>query len=112
MFRKNTFRVILILGLVSGCVPYTPHPIDPPGSEQSYRARTLADPDLENFFKVNSAVQPEAWPPRSIDLDGLTLIALYYSPDLDEARSRLAAADAAVITARVRPNPSVAGGAG
>src|SRR5438552_5183125 len=47
-----------------------------------------------------------------MDLDALTLLALYFSPDLDEARSRLASAEAALTTARVRRNPSVAGGGG
>jgi outer membrane protein, heavy metal efflux system len=111
MFR-NTFQISVILSLVSGCVRYVPRPIDPPALEQSYRARTLADPRVEEFFKENSAVQPQAWPPQSIDLDGLTVLALYFSPDLDEARSRVAAADAAITTARVRPNPNVLAGGG
>jgi outer membrane protein TolC len=81
-------------------------------TEQSYRARTLADPSLEEFFKTNSTVQPQVWPPASMDLDALTLLALYFSPALDEARSRLAEADAAIVTARVKPNPSAAAGIG
>jgi len=95
MFRK-TFQIGIIFSLVSGCVRYVPRPIDPPALEQSYRARTLADPNVEEFFKENAAVKPQAWPPQSIDLDGLTVLALYFSPDLDEARSRIAAADAAI----------------
>ena len=35
-----------------------------------------------------------------MDLDALTVLALYFSPDLDEARSRIAASEAAIITAR------------
>jgi cobalt-zinc-cadmium efflux system outer membrane protein len=112
MFRRDTFQIIIILGLVSGCIRYVPHPLEPPVLEQSYRARRLADPNLEEFFKANSVVQPRAWPPPSMDLDALTVLALYFSPDLDEARARVAAADAAITTARVRPNPSVIGGGG
>ena len=111
MFR-NTFRFVVIGSLVSGCVRYVPRPIDPPVLEQSYRARTLADPNLQEFFKANSAVQLQEWPPQSLDLDALTVLALYFSPDLDEARSRIAAAEATIATARVRPNPSIVGGGG
>ena len=104
---KNKILIVIIISLVSGCVHYVPQPIDPPILEQSYRARTLADPNLEQFFKANSHETAAAWPPQSMDLDALTILALYFSPDLDQARSRVAAADAAIRTARVRPNPNV-----
>ena len=111
MFRYN-FQIFIIITFVSSCVRYVPRPIDPPILEQSYRARTLTDPDVQEFFKANSTVRSQAWPPQTMDLDALTLLALYFSPDLDEARSRLASAEAALTTARVRRNPSVAGGGG
>src|SRR5438067_12503579 len=104
---KNKVQIIIIISLVSGCVRYVPQPIDPPVLEQSYRARTLADPNLEQFFKANTRETADAWPPQSMDLEALTVLALYFSPELDQARSRLAAADAAIRTARVRPNPNV-----
>jgi outer membrane protein TolC len=47
-----------------------------------------------------------------MNLESLTLLALYFSPDLDEARSRLAAAEGAITTGRVRPNPNVNGAVG
>ena len=108
----NKFQIALIVTVVSGCVRYVPRPMDPPALEQSYRARTLADPNLEEFFQANSAIKPQTWPLQSMDLEALTILALYFSPDLDEARSRLAAADAAIAAARPRPNPNVLGGAG
>ena len=108
MFRIR-FVIVSILTLVYGCIRYEPRPIDPPVLEQSYRARTLTDPNLQEFFKTNSAVQAQEWPPQSMDLEALTVLALYFSPDLDEARSRVAAADAAMTTARARPNPTVVG---
>ena len=109
---KNVSQILITIGLFSGCVRYVPRPIDPPALEQSYRARTLADPNLQEFFKANNVIRPDSWPPRSMDLDGLTVLALYFSPDLDEARSRLEAAQAAIVTADVRPNPRVGGDAG
>ena len=100
MFRYN-FQIFIIITFVSSCVRYVPRPIDPPILEQSYRARTLTDPDVQEFFKANSTVRSQAWPPQTMDLDALTLLALYFSPDLDEARSRLASAEAALTTADV-----------
>jgi len=47
-----------------------------------------------------------------MDLEALTLLALYFSPDLDEVRTRIAASEAAIVTARTKPNPSVLTGAG
>lgn len=109
---KRFVHIAVGITLVSGCVRYVPRPIDPPALEQSYRARSLADPNLQDFFNANSPVKAQAWPPATLDLEGLTILALYFSPDIDEARSRIAAADAAIVTAGARPNPSGAGGAG
>lgn len=106
------FQIIVISTLICGCVRYVPRPINPPLLEQSYRARGFADPNLEQFFKTNFKGGSEAWPPRSMDLEALTLLALYFSPDLDEVRTRIAASEAAIVTARTKPNPSVLTGAG
>src|SRR5438094_3081224 len=111
MFRLR-FQIIVVFILVGGCVRYVPRPIDPPLLEQSYRARGLADPNLAQFFKANFKGGSEGWPPPSLDLEGLTLLALYFSPDLDEVRSRIAVSEAAIITARAKPNPSVLAGGG
>lgn len=111
MFNKQ-FGILIILILVTGCVRYVPRPIDPPFLERSYRARSLGDPNVQEFVNSNAVIRGQEWPPSTLDLDALTLLALYFSPDLDEARSRLAEADAAVLTARTRPNPSVAGAGG
>src|SRR5437588_11733382 len=102
---KNLFQIIVIINLAYGCVRYVPRPIDPALLEQSYRARTLADPNLQEFFNAHKTVPPQGWPPQSLDLEGLTVLALYFSPDLDQERSQIAAADAAITTARARPNP-------
>jgi outer membrane protein, heavy metal efflux system len=109
---KMFFQFGVIGTLICGCVRYVPRSIDPPTLEQSYRSRSLTDQNLQTFFNSTSLIKPESWPPQSLDLEGLTVLALYFSPDLDEARSRLAVADAAITTARVRPNPSAVGGAG
>ncbi len=52
------------------------------------------------------------WPPRSLDLNSLTLIAYYYNADIEVARARVNAVSAAGITARQKINPSLSGNAG
>jgi len=48
-----------------------------------------------------------SWPPKTWDLQTLSLAALYFNPTLDLARARLDRADAAVVTAGARPNPTL-----
>ncbi|MDL2717678.1 MAG: TolC family protein [Acidobacteriota bacterium] len=73
-----------------------------------FESRTLADRGLREYFERNSVRPSATWPLPSWDLSGLTLTALYYSPDLDVARARLAVVRAGAITAGARPNPSFA----
>src|SRR5262249_54726455 len=62
---------------------------------------------LRAFVEANAGGKEISWPPRVLDTQGLTLVALYYNPELAVARAELAAAEAAVITAGARPNPSL-----
>ncbi|HEV7441685.1 MAG TPA: TolC family protein, partial [Steroidobacteraceae bacterium] len=77
------------------------------------QARSLANPRLRTFIAAARASDgkpdsadgtgaDDAW-----DLTTLTLAALYYHPNLDLARARLAEARAGVTTAGQVPNPSV-----
>lgn len=91
---------------LTGCVKYHPQPLDPPRSEQRFRARTLADPGLRKFLDRAD------WPPPRLTLDDLSAAALYFNPDLDTARAQLRTARAAILTAKGRPNPSFATGGG
>ncbi len=115
MHRLFSFIVspLLIVFLASDCVRYVARPIEPPAFEQAYRVRSLYNnPDLEAFFNANATLKPPVWPPPLLDIENLSLFAFYFSPELDEARSRLAAAEGAIITAGAKPNPSIAGAAG
>jgi len=99
---------VIAIGVVilTGCVRYHPHPLDPPRSAQQFRARTLTDPGLRTFLKRAD------WPPARLSLNDLAAVALYFNSDLDVARAQLRTAQAAVITARARPNPSLSVGGG
>ena len=92
--------------LLSNCVKYQAHPLDPPHSEQQFRTRSLADPGLIAFLKRAD------WPPAKLQLRDLYAVALYYNPDLDVARAHLRTAQAGIITANTRPNPSIGIGGG
>jgi cobalt-zinc-cadmium efflux system outer membrane protein len=104
--------VVLGVALLFGCARYQPRPIDPPSLEKDYRSRSLSAQGLRAYVEANRREKPARWPPEALDLETLTLAALYFHPDLDVARARLRTAEAAVITAGGRINPSAAGGAG
>jgi outer membrane protein TolC len=98
--------------LQTGCIHYRARPLSPPHIEDQYRARTLDNPALAAFVGTQTGQSPTTWPPPLADLDTLTLIAYFYQPDLDVARAKFVAAEAALITARQRVNPSISGDAG
>src|SRR5665213_1217251 len=106
--------VLLALVLVTGCAryKYRAAPISPLALAASLQARSLDDPDLRSWMKQAANYQPPSWPLESWDLNALTLAAFYFNPDLDVARANAAAADAAIKTAAMKPNPSVGVGPG
>lgn len=97
----------LALVLASGCVHYQPKPLLPAQAMNNLESRTLADVGLRAFIETNAPDVAKEWPRRSWDLAGLTLVAFYYHPSLDLARTQVGVAEAGVITAGGRPNPSV-----
>jgi outer membrane protein TolC len=103
--------VLLCLAALSGCVRYRPKPLTPVRTERDYRARTLEDAGLRAHISAQRGPQA-AWPPPALDLASLTLVACYYHPDLDLARARVRLAEAGLITAGARPNPSLTAGGG
>ncbi len=67
---------------------------------------------LAEFARTQYGNTSLAWPPGHLDLNSLTIIAYYYSPEIDVARARARLAGAATTTARQRINPSLSGDAG
>lgn len=101
----------LALAALSGCAaPRTPPPqIEPAASARALEARRLDDPRLLRFVAAARALERGKGEPgraATWGLDELSLAALYYHPDLDLARARLAAARADVTLAGQGPNPS------
>jgi outer membrane protein TolC len=91
---------------LTGCVKYRPRALNPPALETEYRARSLTAPALVDFLRQNGQ-QWAALPPQSLDLRTLALVAYFYNPDLAVARSRLAAAEAGIAVAGLRPTVSL-----
>lgn len=109
-FSKRAAVLILLLVVAAwfgGCAHYVPEPVDPKQAAQERDAHTLTDAGLRAFVQANSPERSQLWPPPAWDLTGLTLAAFYYHSSLDVARAQVAVAEAGVITAGARPNPSV-----
>jgi cobalt-zinc-cadmium efflux system outer membrane protein len=91
----------------AGCAHYTPKPLSSEGSALTLEARTLSDAGLRMFIEKNVGHELPEWPLQSWNLELLTLVAFYYSPDLDVARARWGSTEAGVITAGSRLNPTL-----
>lgn len=107
--RKGIAICILVF-LLAGCAPvqrYRPAPISASAMASRLETRSLVDPGLKSFLEKNLGHDLAAWPPHTWDLNELTLAAFYFSPTLDAARARVAAAEAAIVTAGARPNPTL-----
>lgn len=108
---KQAKALVLLLPFVLiGCAArkYRPEPITPAASAARLESRSLDDPTLRKFIQTNlGRTPPTVWDPAA-----LTLAAIYYSPDLRIARATLKNAEAAIITAGARPNPSIHVGPG
>lgn len=100
-----TLFTLLSLSL-TGCAHFEDHPINPADSATRIEARALSSAGLRDF--INSVfANKTGWPPKTWDIDRLTLAAIYYHPDLALARAQAETMDAAITTAGQRPNPSI-----
>jgi len=100
--------MLAVLGvLVTGCGEYRPEPLSAAASASDLESRTLDDPRLRAFVLASLAGEAEPGNGISWDLTRLTLAAIYYHPEIDIARARLALSRARVITAEQRPNPTL-----
>lgn len=97
----------LALAAISGCASYSPQPISPAESARALESRSLDDERLHRFIAAGLSLAGEPAPPLYWNLETLSLAALYYHPDLDIARARLAGARAGIKTAGQVPNPSL-----
>lgn len=95
--------------LLIGCAArrYQSAPIVSTESATRLESRSLADPGLHTFVEQNVGHSVAPWPPEAWGLGTLSFAALYFNPGLDTARARVAEAQAAVVSAGARPNPTL-----
>jgi outer membrane protein TolC len=67
----------------------------------------MSNAGLCQYLNANLDTKLSSCPPPQWNLAALTLVGFYYSPDIAVADARVREADAAVITARAVPNPTV-----
>src|SRR5450631_1865505 len=103
-------RLVPLAGILSlaGCAAqrYRAAPIVVSDTASRFESRNLGDTGLQSFEEKNLGYPMSPWPPKSWDLQTLSLAALYFNPALDLARARVATADGAIVTASARPNPT------
>jgi outer membrane protein TolC len=104
--RLSIPAALIFIASLFGCVAYRPHTIEPPRLEQEFRNRTLTDSGLIEFVQRASGAATR-WPSETLNLQELTWIAVYYSPDVRLAHAQLRVAEAQIIAAGAKPNPSL-----
>lgn len=108
--NNSGWKLWLLIGLATpglSCASFHSKPLVPARTASAFENRRLDSPDLKTFLEANLHHPLPSWPVREWDLETLTLVAFYYHPDLEVARARVSLAEAGVVTAGGRPNPSV-----
>jgi cobalt-zinc-cadmium efflux system outer membrane protein len=105
--RLRILVLVLMSFLAASCIRFHPKQITAAQSLADFENRRLDDDMFIIFLQAHQAAKE--WPPESWDLKSLTLAAFYYHPDLDVARAQWGVAQAGLITAGGRPNPSLSG---
>jgi cobalt-zinc-cadmium efflux system outer membrane protein len=95
--------------LFSGCAAqhYQAAPIAPAETAAKLESRSLADSDLRTFIKTNLGQPVSSWPLQTWDLKTLSLAALYFNPQMESARAHVEEANAAIVSAGAKPNPTL-----
>ena len=106
---KPALGAVTLALFLSGCVRlrYHPQPLSPPVAASFLEARRLDDVSLKKFLEENLHRPVKTWPLKRWDLNTLTLAAYYFNPALEVERARVGTAEAAVVTAGARPNPTL-----
>jgi outer membrane protein TolC len=100
MAATSAGRLHLVAGLlgaiaIAACspVPYAPRPLDSDAAAREFLARSTQADGLRMFAEVNGYAR-DTWPPAQWGLKDLTLVALYFHPDIRVARARAVVAHA------------------
>lgn len=94
--------------LLSACqaqLPYQALDLQEQAAPAAFSVRTADDATLAALVRASG--YQETWPPDQWRLDTLTLLGLYFNPDVDVARAQAVASRAELATAAVRSPVSV-----
>jgi outer membrane protein, heavy metal efflux system len=109
-FMRRLFSILFILPVISltivGCASFQDRELNPAESVAQLENRSLSNPELLSFIETATG-SASVTPPKTWNIDRLTMAAIYYHPDLALARAQAQSADAAITTAGQRPNPSI-----
>jgi len=101
--------------ILAACAQGSPDQADIQTRTQALLSRRLDDPRLARFIDLADPAQADRQPSAENPpwgLDRLTLVALYFHPDLAISRSRLRLAQAQAVSARARPVPGISASLG
>ena len=104
---KGGLRAVACAALLIGCARYHPAPLSSEQGAVVLEGRRLDVPGLRAFAEANLGRKLDTWPPAEWDLDALTLVAFYFHPDLEVARTVWRVARAQQVTAGARQNPDL-----
>ena len=95
---------ILLLAVAAGCgsQTYRAKPLRPDASAQAFIDRSLADAGLRAYV-VAQGIAADTWPPARWSLAQLTMVAMFFHPDIEVARARARVSTAETQTSRTRP---------
>lgn len=94
-----------LLCLASACAQYRPEPLSAAMQAEALENRSLDEARLRSF--IAASLEPSGADDRAPwNLARLTVAALYFHPDFEIARSKLALARASAVTAAQYPNPT------
>ncbi len=105
--RVNLLLIAVLATALSACASYRTRPIAPAETLASLEARSLDDPGLLRFLRRNLSAATVDVPRASWDLESLSWVALYFQGELDVSRAQWRVAEAGILTAKARPNPSL-----
>ncbi|NIO38807.1 MAG: TolC family protein [Burkholderiales bacterium] len=101
----TTLLVGLLLCACAARLPYQPADLKEQAAPAEFGDRSADDATLADL--VRAAGYNEQWPPAQWRLDTLTLLALYFNPDVDVVRAEALASRAALATAAKRAPLSI-----
>ena len=85
--------------LFCGCAHFEPKPLDASENLSRLEQCSLMDSGLRKFVEINMHKTFTEWPQNPLNFETLTLVALYFSPELNVARAKSYEALTAMIEA-------------